>query len=402
MTNNDQNYITHSNSSPNPHYRHNRRITYNSRIHIFQKYNNNTSTGYLSKDYKHTCNIFVPSGFTLTVFELVEKYVATKINARESTQAGYKTVINLLKKDDFGSKYIDAVRISDAKLWFIKLQREDGKGFSTIHSIRGVLKPAFQLAVDDDYIEKNPFAFDLSSVIVNDSATRESISRKDEKRFLEFIKSDSHYSKYYEGIYILFNTGLRISEFCGLTINDIDFKKHCIKIDHQLNKRGSRGYYIQGPKTDNGIRTIPMTPAVEECFRTIITNRNPPNKEPIIDGKKGFLFFDKDGSIMYSLHWEHYFKHIRDKYNSIYKKKLPLITPHICRHTYCSNMAKSGMNPKTLQYLMGHSSINVTLNTYTHVKYEDAVAECKRLRITKKNKQHKKSISKSFNDKMLK
>lgn len=54
-------------------------------------------------------------------------------------------------------------------------------------------------------------------------------------------------------------------------------------------------------------------------------------------------------------------------------------------------MAKSGMNPKTLQYLMGHSSINVTLNTYTHVKYEDAVAECKRLRITKKNNQHKKT-----------
>lgn len=59
---------------------------------------------------------------------------------------------------------------------------------------------------------------------------------------------------------------------------------------------------------------------------------------------------------------------------------VPYLTrPHVCRHTYCSNMAKSGMNPKTLQYLMGHSDIGVTLNTYTHLGLEDAVDELKRV-----------------------
>ena len=48
------------------------------------------------------------------------------------------------------------------------------------------------------------------------------------------------------------------------------------------------------------------------------------------------------------------------------------------KDTYCSNMAKSGMNPKTLQYLMGHSEISATLNVYTHVGFEDAVAEIAR------------------------
>ena len=61
--------------------------------------------------------------------------------------------------------------------------------------------------------------------------------------------------------------------------------------------------------------------------------------------------------------------------------EMPVITPHVCRHTYCSNMAKSGMNPKALQYLMGHAEISVTLNTYTHVNLEDARAEIARLRI---------------------
>mgnify|MGYP000221769581 FL=1 len=58
---------------------------------------------------------------------------------------------------------------------------------------------------------------------------------------------------------------------------------------------------------------------------------------------------------------------------------MPSITPHVCRHTYCSNMAKSGMNPKTLQYLMGHSDIGVTLNTYTHLGLEDAQDELGRI-----------------------
>ena len=58
---------------------------------------------------------------------------------------------------------------------------------------------------------------------------------------------------------------------------------------------------------------------------------------------------------------------------------MPNITPHVCCHTYCSNMAKSAMNPKTLQYLMGHSDIGVMLNTYTHLGLEEAVDELKRV-----------------------
>ena len=65
------------------------------------------------------------------------------------------------------------------------------------------------------------------------------------------------------------------------------------------------------------------------------------------------------------------------RYNSIFKVQMPNITPHVCRHTYCTNQAKAGMSPKTLQYLMGHSDIGVTLNTYTHLGLEDAAEEWK-------------------------
>ena len=81
-----------------------------------------------------------------------------------------------------------------------------------------------------------------------------------------------------------------------------------------------------------------------------------------------------------------------DKYNSIYKLQMPEITPHVCRHTYCSKMAKSGMNPKVLQYLMGHSDISVTLNVYTHMKLDDAKEEVEKL--AKKQAEAEKEMQK--------
>ena len=74
-----------------------------------------------------------------------------------------------------------------------------------------------------------------------------------------------------------------------------------------------------------------------------------------IDGYSGFLFYDDNGRPLVAMHWQHRFNHMVGRYNDIYRVQMPNITPHVCRHTYCSNMAKSGMNPKTLQYLMGHS-----------------------------------------------
>lgn len=317
-------------------------------------------------------------GGDLTVLDLVQKYLLQKTGVRHSTKAGYKTVVNLLKKDDFGAKRIDKVKLSDAKRWLIQLQ-ENGRGYSSIHSIRGVLRPAFQMAVDDDLIRKNPFEFQLCTVVVNDSVTREAITRKQERMLLEFIKNDKHFCKYYDGIYILFKTGLRISEFVGLTIKDLNFEERTIDVNHQLQRRSDMVYVIEDTKTTNGTRVLPMTEDVYECFQRIIDQRQKPKKEPKVDGRSGFLYLDKNDMPMVALHWEKYFEHIITKYNSIYKEELPKVTPHVCRHTYCSNMAKSGMNPKTLQYLMGHADIGVTLNTYTHIGLEDAKEELARV-----------------------
>ena len=134
----------------------------------------------------------VSNGGKITVLELVEKYTSLKTGVRHNTASGYRTVLNILKKEDFSRQRIDQVRLSDAKAWLIKLQQVDGRGYSSIHSIRGVRRPAFQMAVDDDLIRKNPFDFELASVVVNDSVTREAITRKQERDLSVTLNTYTH------------------------------------------------------------------------------------------------------------------------------------------------------------------------------------------------------------------
>lgn len=167
---------------------------------------------------------------------------------------------------------------------------------------------------------------------------------------------------------------LFVNHQAQITIAGVYIEIHCDKDT----------YKIVEPKTESGVRQIPMTEEVAECFKRIIQNRVKPKTEPMIDGHVGFIFLDKDGRPMVAMHWEKYFQHICQKYNSIYKVQMPKVTPHVCRHTFCSRMAAARMNPKTLQYIMGHSDIGVTLNVYTHLGFDEASEEINRIAKEKK------------------
>lgn len=349
-------------------------------------------------------------GGGLTVADLVDRYLSTKRNVRPSTKAGYRTVQNWLKKDPFGKKRIDKVNADIAKQWLISLQTEYGKSFSSIHSIRGVVKPAFDYAVEADLLFKNPFKFELAGVLVDDSVKREAVSKADERRFLEFIKDDPHFSRYYDGIFILFNTGLRIGELCGLTLNDVDLDKREIKVDHQLqyNSRAGKGIFygvgqndyeevkfrptggkkkkasdrssnkgVRDTKTKAGNRVLPMSEEVYEAFKRVVENRKAPAVEEVIEGYSGFLFLDDKGKAMVGYQWEKKFAGIIEKYNKIYKDELPKITPHMCRHTYCTRLASNHVSVQTIKYLMGHNDIQTSMR-YTHLGKDEAKEDLRR------------------------
>ena len=307
----------------------------------------------------------------ITVIELIERYTSLKQGVRHATKVGYNFVLNLAKKEDFCYRKINTIKPSDAKLWFMKLQK-DGRGYSTITSVRGVIKPAFQMACDEDIIRKNPFAFPLNGVVVNDSQKRIALSPEEQEIFMTFIKEDSHYSCYYDEFVVLLGTGMRVSEFCGLTKDDLDFVNRKIREERQLLKEKGGVYHAEKTKTESGIRFIPMSDEVYQSLKNILANRRKPKKEMLIDGYTGFILLDKNCNPKVGLHIDHHMQWAMKKYRRTREEPLPTITPHVLRHTFCTNMALAGMDIKSLQYLMGHSDAGVTMNVYTHANFAHA------------------------------
>ncbi len=311
----------------------------------------------------------------ITVIQLLEHYISLKQGVRYNTKVGYNFVLNLIKKEDFGYRQIRDIKVSDAQKWIMKLH-SDGKGYSTITSVRGVVKPAFQMAYNEDIIRKNPFDFKLVDIVPNDSQKRIAMTDEQQKIWMDFIREDKTYCKYYDEFVVLLGTGMRVSEFCGLTKSDLDFENRRIRVDHQLVRERGGKYYVEKTKTECGIRFIPMTDDVYQSLKNILANRRKMKTEIIVDGYSGFILIDKDCHPKVALHIENEMRWAMKKYKKLHPEQpLPHITPHVFRHTFCTNMANKGMDIKTLQYLMGHSDVGVTLNVYTHASYDRAVEQ---------------------------
>lgn len=311
----------------------------------------------------------------MTVYELVERYLSLKQGVRYNTRIGYNFVSNILGKEPFSRLKVSNVKVSDAQKWIIKMYN-DGKGYSTLSSICGVVKPAFQMACNEDVIRKNPFDFKITDVVPNNSKKREALTEDEQIEWLSFIKNDKTYCKYYDEFVVLLNTGMRVSEFCGLTSKDLDFNNRKINVDHQLVRERNGKYYVEKTKTQAGCRFIPMTNEVFQSLKRIIENRPKLKIEPFVDGYTGFILVDKNGNPKIALHIENEIRWSLKKYKKLFPNKPPIIvTPHVLRHTFCTNMINAGMDAKKLQYLMGHSDVSTTLNIYTHMGYEKALEQ---------------------------
>ena len=317
-------------------------------------------------------------GKKMTVCQLYAKQIRHRANVRHGTKQGRKQLMRILQEDKLGACRIENVKLSDAKEWALRM-KEKGYGFKTINNHKRSLKAAFYTAIQDDCIRKNPFDFQLNTVLEDDTEPKEPLSPTQEAAFLSFVQHDKVYQKYYDEIIILLGTGLRISELCGLTEADIDLDKQLIHVDHQLLKIADVGYYVETPKTKSGNRVIPMSEKVLEAFQRVLNKRK--YAQPVIlEGYTKFLFLNRNGLPKVAVNYESMFRGLVRKYNKTQKVALPkVMTPHTLRHTFCTTLANAGMNPKALQYIMGHSNINMTLNYYAHTTSETSITEMKRL-----------------------
>lgn len=304
----------------------------------------------------------------MTVKDLVTKYKELK-TVKVTTAKKYDYFDTVLEKINILNVPIKDIHTSDAKRYMMTMS-DLGYGYGTIQNVKAFLSPAFQMAVEDDYLLKNPFNFRLCNIIDDDRKTRTSISEEQEKLYIDFVKSHGWFKHCYADIIILLNTGLRVSELYGLTFKDIDLKNKRINVNKQLHKIDGQ-YVIMSPKSKAGNRILAMNDEVKKAFMSKYMDPRP-KVERIIDGYSGFIFINKDGNPKTRKNLQMSMIAIRDKAKELGIGDFSNISPHVLRHTFCSRMIENGIDVKTLQLIMGHSDIGTTLNVYTHKDPEDA------------------------------
>ena len=233
----------------------------------------------------------------LTVNALFERYIESKKLA-DSTRSNYIATWNNRVRDEIGGMKVVQVRPSHIRLFYSRLTK-DGYSHSTIKLIHNLLYPSFEMAVDDDIIRKNP-AKDALGDNGEPAKEKMALTPSHQNRLLSFVERSSVYNMYLPMLQIMIGTGCRCGELIGLTWADVDMEKKEVSISCQLiYKNYGDGYkfHVSTPKTDAGIRKIPMSETVYKAFtaqkRQNFLQRIQRNVE--IEGRTDFIFMSKNG-----------------------------------------------------------------------------------------------------------
>lgn len=324
-------------------------------------------------------------GAEITLNEQFDKYLALKTRLANSTRQNYINMWNgRVKNSSLGRKRICDIKKSDVLRFYNDLQGA-GLKYSTIKLLHGMIAPCLELAVEDDVLRKNPSRGCLRE-FESDAEERAALTKKEQEELLAFVWKSNVYAVYYPMLLFMIGTAVRCGEAIGLTWKDVDFKKREISINHQLvykKKDGGYGFYADTPKTDAGIRIIPMT---REVCRALMDQREQQlalgrKTNVCIDGYEDFVFSTKNRNPIMPSAVNNFLLNIVNAYNKSGEKKvqMPHISAHILRHTGCTRMSEAGIDPKVLQYIMGHSNISVTMEVYNHVSTERSHKEIEKL-----------------------
>lgn len=310
---------------------------------------------------------------SLSVVETVEASFGMR-KLRPTTLLNYRCIVeNHLKPHDIANAKIGDVKKSDVRKFVMEL---DSKGLScgSIKKIVGMIGAAFEIAVMDDLITSNPFRIQVSKIVDSKPMKVKALTKPQQESFMNAVMKNSRTKKYYDEVVILFETGLRIGEFIGLTMKDVDMVNRRIYVRHQLSDSGE----LVPPKSEAGIREIPMTDACYESMSRLL-RRGRKRLYDLSDDRPHFVMTSNKGKPVPRETWGNRFRAIQKFWESIDPDNATRVTPHVCRHTFCTNLARAGVGVKAAQYLMGHSTPQMTIGVYTDADYMDAENEIVKL-----------------------
>ena len=308
----------------------------------------------------------------ITLTEAIDRYISIKRNSiRRNTLGSYTRARNHIARSQIGSTSIRYIKPSTIQEWFV-FAHETGIGYGALEIVYRVIKATFDMLCNDEVIPRNPVNFGIRKVIPPKDNKRVALTQQQQIHWMDFIKNHATYSKYYDIYMVLLNTGMRVSELCALTYDDIDFERKRIYVNHQLVGEVP-DFHISPPKTRSGTRYIPMTLPVEESLIRLVKSSKKAKINVSVDGYSGFVIRNQKGGLCYGRLLENTMRRALGDYRIEHPDEPEFnVSPHIFRHTFCTNMVNAGMDIKSVQYLMGHAGAGVTLNIYSHGTYETA------------------------------
>lgn len=321
-------------------------------------------------------NFFEPSKITLNVWlnQWFKIYKANDI--KEQTKELYKIIIDKMITPQIGTMQLKSIKPLHIQS-FINDLYDFGEGYSTssIQKVKNILNPAFKLAILNNLIKDNP----CEGLKMPKQKEKEviSLTREEQQKFEESAVKHP----FYEAFIFALDTGLRCGEILALNWNDIDLKKGFVKVNKTLisvtdKKTNKLAVKIQEtPKTQHANRQIPLTKRSMNLLKEL-------KKIRLQKGfnDNGIVFCSLAGTLMFP-------KNFRRAMGIVCKNaEIKTGGLHILRHTFATRLFEEKIQPKVISKLLGHSKIEVTINTYIHLMQEstsDAIAVLDSLKLAK-------------------
>ena len=287
-----------------------------------------------------------------------------KKTVRPNTVRNYTERYRINIQKVIGKKLLTEIKPIDCQRIFTYMA-DEGYRTTTIYQARITLFNMLEFAKENEVILSNPCKRSVKSDMGKSSQKKEALTIEVQKKFLEQATGRSYENQFR----FLLQTGLRTGELIGLKWADIDFESKTLKIQRSMEYRYSVGEWRVGePKSKSGYRTIPLT---KEAVRILMAQKE--KNEKIIKETSNewsdFVFLCRTGEPVKNSTYDTALFKICDKAG------IKRFSMHVLRHTFATRCIEGGMMPKTLQKILGHSNIGITMNLYVHITEEEKQKE---------------------------
>ena len=237
---------------------------------------------------------------------------------------------------------------------------DEGYKTTTIYQTRIALYNMLDFAKENDVIINNPCKKSVKSDMGQPSDKKEALTIDVQRKFLEAARDQSYENQYR----FVLQTGLRTGELVGLKWDDIDFKNKTLTISRTMEYRYKVGEWRIGPpKSGSGYRTVPLT---DEAIRILKAQKEKNSKIKVIPMEwADQVFLCRKGEPVKNSTYDTALFKICDKVG------IKRFSMHVLRHTFATRCIEAGMMPKTLQKILGHSNIGITMNLYVHITEDE-------------------------------